>query len=156
MSGMRIEDAQLAARRAWYTQWGRCVLISLAFLLIAFEDHRRFGGLLSGNGSAILWVGFAIVAAYIAEQTWHAWRQLQFARNLSAPLTISEFQSRKAQEEWHNSLCGFVLVVSVNLLISLSLRRIVSLQFIMTLWMFPCLPAVRVGKAWRESRRMSA
>jgi hypothetical protein len=152
MMGMRIADAQLAASRSWHMQLGRCVLVALALAFVAFETLHR----VHEDGLTILWSGFALIAVYMVEQTWRAWRQLQFARELDHALAVSEFRQAKAKEKLHASLSALLLMVGLNVLVSWSLRGIVFSQFRWTLFVFLSLPAAQVFRMWLELRRVSA
>jgi hypothetical protein len=149
---MRIADAQLAASRSWHMQLGRCVLVALALAFVAFETLHR----VHEDGLTLLWSGFALIAVYMAEQTWHAWRQLQFSRELDDALTGSEFRQAKAKEELHTSLSALLLLVGLNVLISWSLRGIVFSQFRWTLFVLLSILAAQVFRTWLELPRVSA
>jgi hypothetical protein len=159
MVGMQIVEAQLLAKRAWHLQWARCILTSLALIFAAFEEHRRASEVFGMSREfAIIWGSAAIIfAAYMTEQTWHAWRQLQFARKLTHALTPSEFERAKAQEEWHNAVRDMLLLVAVFSLIGLTLRGNTHAGLNpLLLFSFALVPAARVGRLWRELRRVSA
>ena len=159
MVGMQIVEAQLLAKRAWYMQWARCVLISLALMFAAFESHRKAGEVFGmSHEFAIIWGSAAIIfAAYMTEQTWHTWRQLQFARNLTHALTPSEFERAKAQEEWHNALRDLLLFAAVLVLISLTLRGNARTSLTRRFFSSSTLmPAAQAGRSWRKLRRVSA
>jgi hypothetical protein len=153
MVGMQIAEAQLAARRAWYMQFARCVLICLALIFVIFEVHRRGSGL-----PWIIWSGTAIVLiAHVTDQTWRALGQLQFARNLTSALTPIEFERAKAQEEWHNAVRDMLLFVAFIVLISLAMRGNAHPPLTPPVLFFLALmPAARVGRVWRKLRRVSA
>ena len=155
MVGMQIAEAQLLAKRAWHMQWGRCILTSLALIFAAFETHRSANEVFGiSRELGFIWGSAAIIfAAYMTEQTWHAWRQLQFARNLTHALTPSEFERAKAQEEWHNAVRDLLLFAAVLVLISPTLR---GSTFTPILFSLALMPAARVGRSWRQLRRVSA
>ena len=158
MVGMQIAEAQLAAKRAWYMQCARCVLTGLVLIFVIFEEHRRIvGPLWTLNGFAAIWSVFAIIlTGYMTEQTWHAWRQLQFARNLTHALTSFEFERAKAQEKWHNAVRDLLLFAAVFVLISLMLHGNASVSLTPFL-LFALIPAVvRINRSRRKLRRVSS
>jgi hypothetical protein len=158
MVGMQMVEAQLAAKRAWQMQWARCILTYLALIFAAFEAHRKASEVFGmSHEFAIIWGSFAfILTAYMAEQTWRAWRQLQFARNLTHVLTPLEFERAKAQEEWHNALRDLLLFAAVLVLISLTLRGNAHLPLTPIFFLLALMPAARVGRSWRKLLRVSA
>jgi hypothetical protein len=154
MVGMQIVEAQLLAKRAWHMQWARCILTSLVLIFAIFEAHRRTSEVFGMSREfAIIWGSAAIIfAAYMTEQTWHAWRQLQFARNLTHALTPSEFERAKAQEEWRNSLRNLLLFAAVFVLINLMLRGNAGAP--LTFFLFPFfILAAQAARSWRKFRR---
>jgi hypothetical protein len=157
MVGMQIVEAQLLAKRAWHLQWARCILTSLALIFAAFEAHRKASEVFGMSREfAIIWGSAAIIfAAYMTEQTWHAWRQLQFARNLTHTLTPLEFERAKAREEWHNALRDLLFFAAALVLISLTLRENAHTPLMPILFFF-FIPAARAGRLWRKLRRVSA
>jgi hypothetical protein len=157
MVGMQIVEVQLLAKRAWHLQWARCILTSLALIFAAFEEHRRASEVFGMSREfAIIWGSAAIIfAAYMTEQTWHGWRQLQFARNLTHPLTPSEFERAKAQEEWRSSLRNLLLFAAVLGLVGLTLRGNTRMPLTPLLFLF-FMPAAQAGRSWRKLRRVSA
>lgn len=157
MVGMQIAEAQLLAKRAWHMQWARCILISLALIFAAFEMHRKANEVFGiSRELGFIWGSAAIIfAAYMTEQTWHAWRQLQFARNLTHALTPSEFERAKAQEEWRNSLRNLLLFAAFFALFALTLRGNARTSLTPLLFLL-FIPAAQAGRSWRKLRRVSA
>jgi hypothetical protein len=152
---MQIAEAQLTAKRAWHMQLGRCVLVALILAFVALNTLPRTGVASSRDGLTILWIGFALIAAYMAEQTWHAWSQLQFARNLTHAPTPLESEQARAGEERRNAVRDLLLFVATFGLISLTLRG--DAHWLLTPLLFIALmPAARVGRSWLKLRRVSA
>jgi hypothetical protein len=156
MVGMQIAEAQLLAKRAWHLQWAYSILTSLAFFA-GVEVHRRAGVFGMSREFAIIWgSGAIILAAYMTEQTWHAWRQLQFARKLTRALTPSEFERAKAQEEWRSSLRYLLLFAAVAVVfavIELTLPKSARPPFTAMLFLL-FMPAAQAGRSWRTWRKL--
>ena len=150
---MEIAEAQLAAMRAWRQQLWRCAFLAVACpVMFYFSDRIGVGAV---QNIAPFWV---ILIACATEQTFQAWRQLRFARNLTEPLTVLQVRQRKANEAWHTSIREGIVVlaflIDTVVLRGFSFRISPSLRVILAVGTL--LIAVRLGRSWRDLRRVNA
>jgi hypothetical protein len=151
---VEIAEAQLAAIRAWRQQLGRCVFSAVVCPVLYLS--QRVGGV----GIPDFAFPCIILMSYTAEQTFHAWRQLRFARNLTEPLTIPEVRLYKAIEAWHHSirdcLFGLALVIYIAVVVLSSHLRMLSLFLWLLITILLVLPGVRLTRSWRDLRGVNA